>query len=334
MTLLDPDFLRRLARLRLAVRRRFAGVASGARRSRNRGSSAEFAEHRPYFPGDDVRRIDWNAYARLEELVLRLFVAEEDLSLYLLVDTSASLGLGDPPKLDVAKRVAAGLGYVGLSGSERVAVMPFAAQLARPLPPARGRRKIGSLLRFLDALEPSGETDLGRAVDEFLARSPRPGLVVVVSDFLDPSGFARPLDRLVGERHEPVLFHVLDREELDPTPGGDLQLVDSETGAKVEVSLDARAVRAYRARLEAFVAELEAWARKRGLFYGRVGGEQPFEEVLIDYLARGRDRVPPGGSPPAGRAGGAVASPPAGRAGGAVASPPAGGAAKALPRAS
>ena len=287
MSLLEPEFLRRLARLRLAVRRRFAGATSGARRSRNRGSSAEFAEHRPYFPGDDVRRIDWNAYARLEELVLRLFVAEEDLSLYLLVDTSASMGLGTPPKLEIAKRLAAGLGYVGLSGSERVAVMPFADRMARPLPPSRGRKRVGPMLRFLDELQPSGDTDLSRAVDQLLARSPRPGLVVVLSDFLDPAGFSRPLDRLLAERHEPVLFQVLDREEVDPTPGGDLELVDSESGRRVEVSLDARAVRAYRARLAAFLAELEGYAKKRGLFYGRVSGERAFEDVLVEYLARG-----------------------------------------------
>lgn len=286
-SLLDPEFLRRLARLRLAVRRRFAGAAAGARRSRNRGSSAEFADHRPYYAGDDVRRIDWNAYARLEELVLRLFVAEEDLSLHLLVDTSASLGIGVPRKLDVAKRLAAGLGYVGLSGSERVAVMPFAAHLGRPMPPTRGRRRVAPLLRYLDALEPSGDTDLSRAVDELLARAPRPGLVVVLSDFLDPGGFSRPLDRLIAERHEVVLFHILDREELDPTPGGDLQLVDSETGALVSVSLDARAVRAYRARLDAFVGELRAWSKKRGVFYGQAFGDRPFDEVLFDYLGRG-----------------------------------------------
>lgn len=295
-SLLDPDVLRRLARLRLAVRRRFAGVASGARRSRSKGSSAEFAEHRAYYPGDDVRRIDWNAYARLEELVLRLYVAEEDLSLYLLVDTSASLSIGEPRKIDVAKRLAAGLGYVGLSSSERVAVMPFASRLTTPFPPARGARRIGTLLRYLDALEPSGATDLGRAVDEFLARSPRPGLVVVISDFLDPAGFTRPIDRLIGERHEPVLFQVLDREELDPTPGGDLELVDAETGAKTEVSLDARAVRAYRARLDAFLAELAGYAKKRGLHYGLVGGQRPFEEVLIEYLARGTPALPTGAS--------------------------------------
>ncbi len=293
-SLLTPDVLRRLGRLRLAVRRKFAGSSAGSRRSLKRGSSAEFAEHRPYYPGDDVRRIDWNAYARLEELVLRLFVAEDDLTLYLLLDRSASLGVGTPDtKLDVAKRVAAGLGYVALSGSERVTVLPFADRLGWPLSPVRGRRRIGALLKYLDGVELGTDTDLARSVDEFLARSPRPGLVAVVSDFLDPGGFKRPLDRLLAARHEPVLFQILDREEMDPTPGGDLVLVDAETGSKVEVSLDERAVRAYRKRLDTFVEQLQAYAKQRGLFYQRVGAnvtslEVPdWSDALVAYLRAG-----------------------------------------------
>lgn len=283
-SLLDPDFLRRLARLRLMVRRRFAGAAGGARRSLRRGSSAEFADHRPYYPGDDVRRIDWNAYARLEELVLRLFVAEEDLTLYLLVDCSRSMGVGEPSKLEAAKRIAAALGYVALSGSERVSVLPWAGGVRAPLPPVRGKRRIGTLLRHLDALEPSGETDLARAVDEILARRTRPGLVAVVSDLLDPGGYQRPLDRLIAERHEVAVFHVLSSDELDPQPGGDLVLVDAERGNRVEVSLDARAVRAYRARVEAFLEGAEGWAKRRGSTYVRAGGDVAIEEALLSYL--------------------------------------------------
>jgi uncharacterized protein (DUF58 family) len=212
-------------------------------------------------------------------------VAEEDLSLYLLVDTSASLALGTPPKIETAKRIAAGLGYVALSGSDRVSVWPFADGLERiAMPPARGRKQIGRLLRSLEDLQPIGGTDLARAVDSLLARRPRPGLVAVISDFLDPSGVTRPLDRLIAERHEPVLFHVVDPEELDPTPGGDLVLVDSERGVEVEVSLDERAIRAYRARVEAFIAELEGYAKKRGLHYGRVSTGADFEEALLRYL--------------------------------------------------
>lgn len=281
-SLLDPAFLGRLARLRLLVRRRFAGTAAGARRSTRRGASVEFADHRPYALGDDVRRIDWNAYARLEELVLRLYIAEEDLSVYLLVDVSESMAFGD--KLETAKRLAAALAYVGLSGSERVGVVPFAGQLNKPMPPTRGQGRIGTVLRFLDELEPSGETDLERTVEAFLARRPRPGLCVVLSDLMSPSGWKRPFDRLIGEKHEPVVFHVLSDEELSPEPGGDFAFVDSERGTRVEVSLDQRAIRAYQARLDAFVQSIREYARKRGLTYVGVGGGVSFEDALMEYL--------------------------------------------------
>jgi uncharacterized protein (DUF58 family) len=284
VTLLDPDFIRRLARLRVLARRRFAGAAGGARRSTRRGSSAEFADHRPYYAGDDVRRIDWNAYARLEELVLRLYVAEEDLTVHLLVDTSLSMSVGEPPKIDVAKRVAAAIGYVALAGSERVSVVPWSSSIAAPLAPTRGKRRVGTLLRYLDALEPTGETDLARSVDELLARRPRAGVAVVVSDLLDPNGYQRSIDRLISERFEPAIFHVLDPEEMNPEPGGDLVLVDSERGARVEVSLDDRAVRAYRGRLLAFLEGAEAYAKKRGIAYVRVFGDVALEDALLEYL--------------------------------------------------
>lgn len=283
-SLLAPEFIRRLARLRLLARRRFAGAPGGTRRSRRKGQSVEFADHRPYALGDDVRRIDWNAYARLEELILRLYVAEEDLVVHLLVDTSASMGFGEPPKLEVAKRMAAALAYIGLSGSERVGVAPFAAGLGDPLAPTRGRRRIGTVLRFLDGLAATGETDLTRSVEAFVARRARPGLVVVLSDLLDPAGYQRPIDRLLTERHEPVLVQVLDAQELDPTPGGDFTLIDSERGDRVDVSLDARTVAAYRRRVAAFLEGAEAYAKRRGISYLRVGGEVSFEDALLAYL--------------------------------------------------
>jgi uncharacterized protein (DUF58 family) len=286
-SLLDPDFLRRLGRLRLAVRRRFAGSSAGSRRSLRRGSSAEFAEHRPYYPGDDVRRIDWNAYARLEELVLRLYVAEEDLHLHLLLDRSASLGVGTPRKFDIAKQAAAAIGYVALSGSERVSVLPFGETLAAPIPSMRGQKRIGTLLRHLDALDVSGGTSFEASITRFLSRSPRPGVVVVVSDFLDPEGFSAPLDKLIAHKHEPVLIQVLDPEEVNPTVGHDVELVDSETGEVVDVSIDATTVAAYRRRLQAFFEELTSYAKKRGLFYGRIDHQANLDEVILAYLRGG-----------------------------------------------
>ncbi|MEM1417454.1 MAG: DUF58 domain-containing protein [Myxococcota bacterium] len=289
--LLEPAFLRRLERLRLLARRRFAGAA-GRRRSTRRGQSVELADHRAYVPGDDVRRIDWNAYARLEELVLRLFVAEEDLTLHLFLDLSRSMR-GE--KLEQAKRLAAALAYVGLTGSERVAVAPFAATALAPLPPSRGRRRVGTVLRHLEALAPPagdvGGTDLRRSVEAFLARRPRPGLVALISDLLDPAGFERPLDRLAAAGHEPVLFHVLGADELDPGAalvdaegGADLALVDAERGRRVEVTLDAAVLGAYRRRLTRFLAAVDGYAAKRGLVCVRVGGEVAFEDALLTYL--------------------------------------------------
>ncbi len=283
-SLLDPEFIRRLARLRLLARKRFAGAAGGARRSTRKGQSVEFADHRPYAPGDDIRRIDWNAYARLEELVLRLYIAEEDLSVYLLLDTSASLGHGTPPKLETAARLAAALAYVGLSGSERVGVVPFADGMGAPLAPTRGKGRIGHVLRFLDGLSAGGETDLARTVETFLARRPRPGLVVLLSDLLDPGGYQRPLDRLMGQRHEPVIFHVLSEDEVRPTPGGDFSLVDSERGTAVDVSLDHRAIEAYQKRVAAFVESIAAYCRRRGISYIPAFGEVDLEGALLEYL--------------------------------------------------
>lgn len=256
----------------------------GARRSPRRGSSVEFAEHRPYAPGDDVRRIDWKVFARLESLVVKLFVAEEDLTVHLLVDASRSLGIGEPTKLATAKRIAAGLGYLALSANERVTVVPFADGRSTYVPAGRGRKRVAELLRILDGLEASGTTDLAGSVEAFLARRPRRGLVVVLSDLLDPGGYERPLGRLLADRHEVVVFHVLAEEELEPARGGDVTLVDVENGRRVEVSLDGRTLAAYRARVARFLAEAEAYARRRGIRYVRVEGGARFEEALLGYL--------------------------------------------------
>jgi uncharacterized protein (DUF58 family) len=246
----------------------------------------EFKDHRAYSRGDDVRRIDWNAYARLEELVLRLYIAEEDLTIHLLIDRSRSLSFGSPPKIDVAKRAAAAIGYVGLTGSERVSVVPFGDGVDSPLPPSRGRRAVGSLLRHLENLEADGATDLERTVQQFLARRPKPGLVALFSDLLDPAGFERPIDRLLSEHHEPVIFLILDEAEPPVDRGVDLVLVDSERGTSVEVTLDGAARKAYRARLDAFVEEVESYGKRRGVSTVRLGRDIDLEERLISYLGR------------------------------------------------
>src|SRR5438445_525922 len=204
MALFDSDFLKKLEYLSLVSKRVFRGSLMAQRRTQQLGTGVEFADHREYNPGDDFRYIDWNLFARHDELLLKRFQEEEDLHVYLLVDCSRSMAFGDPPKFDYARRVAAALAYIALADLDRVAVVAFAGQIVADLPLTRGKARILSLLKFLEGLEPHGEsTDLARVATGFVHRNQRRGLAVVVSDLFDPSGFERGLDLLRHHRYEP-----------------------------------------------------------------------------------------------------------------------------------
>ncbi|RMG07415.1 MAG: DUF58 domain-containing protein [Planctomycetota bacterium] len=285
--ILSPDFLVRLERLAVVARKALRGVGRGERRSKRHGGSVEFADYRGYAPGDDTRQIDWYAYARLEELYLKLFVEEQDLTLHLLLDQSASMGVGEPTKLAYARCVAVALAYIALAGGDRVTVC-----VVRDAAPARAFRGRGrsALARLLTALarDPaaSGKTSLSAAVAGFLARRPSPGTVVLCSDLLDPSGHRPPLDRLLAAGHEVHLLHVLTPEELAPRPGADAELVDSETGRAVSIALTQRAVRRYRRAFAAWHADIVAFCRRRGVGYVLARTDVPFEDLVLSALRR------------------------------------------------
>lgn len=281
--LLEAAFAARLEAFALRYRARVRGDLAGSRRSNRRGAGLEFAEYRPFVLGDDVRRVDWTVYARLEQLVVRLSALEDDLSVHLLLDASASMGFGTPSKLHVAKRVLAALGFVALVGNERVSVVPFDARARAIVPIGRTRGRLLPMLRALEAVEADGSTSLERTVDTFLGRRSRPGLVVLASDLLDPSGFERPLRRLRSERHEVLLVHVLSADELRPPSRGDVAFVDSERGTRVELTIDDSALVAYRRRLDAFLASAREATRRLGHGYVRID-DADFEEPLLAAL--------------------------------------------------
>src|SRR5436190_4263097 len=187
--LLEPDFLARLEQLELVSRKIFLGRMKGERRSKRKGQSVEFADYRNYVVGDDLRFLDWNLYARLDKLFLRLFMEEEDLHFYLLIDNSLSMGFGSPTKLHYAKQVAAALGFIGLVNLDRVLVEAFNDRLVQSLPALRGRRNFMRLAAFLERLEPAGPSDLTRALRTFSLKSSGKGIVVVLSDFMDKGGY-------------------------------------------------------------------------------------------------------------------------------------------------
>jgi uncharacterized protein (DUF58 family) len=279
--LLDPAFLTRLERLQLATRRPLAGHLAGEHRSPAIGSSVDFADYREYHPGDDFRRIDYGLLARLDLLLVRLFEAEEDLHLRLLVDTSASMATGG--KLDAARRVAAALGFVALIRRDPVSLHRF--PLDRPGPRFTGRNGVPALFAHLRALEAGGETPFAHAATALLGRRGPPGLTVVVSDLLTPE-WEDGLDRLPAGGGDVVVVHVLAEEELRPSLAaedlvGDLDLVDVETGARLGVSLGAAALADYERAAAAWADGVAQRCRRRGTAYVRLLAGDDLEQVLL-----------------------------------------------------
>jgi uncharacterized protein (DUF58 family) len=294
--LLDPAFVRELELLRRRLSIRTRSGEMGERSANRRGSSAEFLEHRGYAPGDDLRRIDWLAYARSGQAVTKLYMNDEDAAVRLLLDASSSLDFGEPNKFLIARKLAAAVGYMALAGSQRaqllVAREPDESKVTgveRALPVRRGRGALGSLLRELEEARAKGRADLARAVSVTLQRAKRPGLLVVLSDFLDPGPVTRALTQARAAGHEVVLIQVLAEEELSPSIEGDFSLEDAETGASVEVAVDASALEAYAARLAGLLEELRAWARRHGAAYVRARTDENLEDVVRRVVSRAID---------------------------------------------
>jgi uncharacterized protein (DUF58 family) len=282
--LLSADFLSQLERLSLLSRRSFRGRVKGERRSPRKGISVEFSDFRPYGVGDDLRYVDWNVYARLDRLYLKLFVDEEDLCLHLLVDGSASMGFGEPSKLAYAARLAAALGFVGLVGLERVGVAVVRDRMAEGFNPARGRSQVLPLMDFLGRLRPGGGTSLNDGLATYALRSREAGLAVLVSDLMDPGGYERGLKALLERRFDVHVIHVLAGDEMNPGFGGDLRLLDSETGEQRDLTLDGEALREYHERLRAFLDRTEQFCRGNEITYHRVVTDVPVEEFMLRQL--------------------------------------------------
>ncbi len=290
----DDRFLRKLESLALTIRRTTAGRSHGMRRSRRVGAGLEFADHRDYVPGDDLRYLDWNLYGRLERRALRLYEEDEDLSIEVLVDASASMGMGRPPKLDLALQIGAALAYVGLCNLDRVAVTALGIEAAGP-PPARGKARILPILRFLDALRPpegtsrSSRTSLAATVREFLSRrrGRRRGLVALVSDFYDPAGADAALELVRRHRLEAIAIQISAPDELAPRLRGDVQLCDIETGEARDLTISPRALANYAQRHAALLRQLAGYCRERTIPCFTVSSEQAFDAVVLRMFRAG-----------------------------------------------
>jgi len=285
--LFDEDFLRRLNSLALASRRAFAGQRRGERRGKKRGSGVAFADHRAYVPGDDIRFLDVASYERLGKLLIRLYEEDEDRSLFVLLDCSASMGFGDGAKMRLGRRLAAALGYVGLVGLDRVSVVGLSDGRGVRLPPTRGKQRIFRLLRFLDGLRAEGTTDLAAALVPFALREKRRGVAVLITDLFDPHGFQAGIDVLRFNRFEPCVIQLFDEREAAVDLWGDVRAVDVETGEGLDVTVTTSVLEGLAQRNGERRQEAARYCVARGVPFFAVSVQQPFDEVVLGVLRRG-----------------------------------------------
>ncbi len=282
-----PEFIRTLEALNLLARKVRSGEVRSDRTSPRRGASIEFADYRRYVPGDEIRYIDWNVYARHSNLFVKQFSAEENVHVSLLLDRSRSMAFGSPAKFDAAREVAAALAYIGLVNFDTVSLYSFTDEIRIHRKFLRGKGRIFELLAELERIETEGRSDFAKAFADALPRLKGRSLVLLLTDLYDRSGVPEAVKSLQAQRFEVHLIHLLAREEIDPRVRGRVLLIDLETGREKEVTLLPHTVEMYRRRFEAHGRDLERMAREREVSYVRVRSDEPIEKRILDIVRAG-----------------------------------------------
>ncbi|MDH5671630.1 MAG: DUF58 domain-containing protein [Myxococcales bacterium] len=285
--LFDEAFQKRLEYLALVSRRIFSGQSRAERRSRRSGTGVEFADYRRYSPGDDIRQIDWNVYGRFDRLVLRQYEEEEDLSVYILLDCSASMGLGTPNKLAYGKKLAAALAYVALHHLDRVSITALRDSGVERLPPTRGQQRIFTVFDFLRPLAATGQTKLADAVATFVAQNKRRGVAILISDLYDPQGFEHCINALRYARFETHVLHLRSVADAEPAIRGDVELIDVETGESRRVTVTDKLLQRYRQRYQDRLEGIESFCVRKQVGYHGIDTATALEENVLRLLRRG-----------------------------------------------
>ncbi len=295
--LLTPELLRRLEQFQLLAARRAKSSSRGERRSRARGQSVEFADHRNYVLGDDLRYLDWNLFGRLDRLFLKLYEEERELPVRIFLDASESMTFGEPRKFDFARQIAAAVGYVALCGFDRVTVQVFPdltsaeantknQELAARggLRSVRGKKSSLEFFRNLSQLTASGAVDLNQALRRGALEARQAGVAVVLSDFLDPAGYETGLSALVARGFQVSAVQILAPEELAPTTFGDLRMVDAESGDEREVTFGKYRLKAYQQTVQNFIQRMKEFSATRGINFFSVSSDTSLEQLLLKQL--------------------------------------------------
>lgn len=281
----DGEFLRRLERLAVLNRRPVSGAWAGRRRAVGHGTSVEFADFRDYAPGDDFRRIDWNAFARLDRLFLRLYQAEHTTRISLWLDHSRSMGFGDPPKAVTAARLAAIMAYIGLHTYDELDIFRWTRRIDGRLSRQSGKGAIPQTWRFIEEslTRTDGQTDFG-ALKEIAGTGRKSGVAIVLSDFLTDSDWRLGLRALCASGREVTAIQILAPEEVKPELRGDWSLVDAESGAQVEVTVSPRLLKRYEEELSIHTTALTEFCRRQGIAFVRVVSDESIGDQILGRL--------------------------------------------------
>ena len=295
--LLSSDLIAKISQLDVSSKKIFAGKLQGERRSKKRGESVEFADHRPYTAGDDLRHIDWNIYARLDRFFMKLFMEEEDLSLHIVIDASASTDCGEPNKFHYMQQVAMAMGYIGLINLNRVEITAVGLRdelvipggeksVAGNIRDLRGRRRTHDLARFLCTIEPEGSTDFAQACKRIAMTRRGKGVMIVLSDFLMKEGYESGLRMLVGRGYDVFAIQTLSPQEVNPDIAGDLQLRDIEDGDMAEVTISAPLLKKYKENVSAYCQGFRDFCARREITALTIQTDTPIDTLLLDYLRK------------------------------------------------
>lgn len=283
---IDDAFLNRLRRVALQSQRRLTAGPSGEHPSPRRAHALEFADYRAYTPGDDFRRVDWNAYLRLDQLLVKLAEAPERVALHLLLDASRSMAWGRPSKFGYSRRLAVALSYVALSHLDTVNMLVLDGGECSALLRQESTVATGAVVRAVNGLCPGSVTDLDASIRAYSTMGNHRGVAVLISDLLSPAGYRSGLEHLSRSSLRSVVVHVLSREEMEPSLEGDFEMEDVETGDTIQVSVNWDTLNRYKQWLREWLDEVQAFCARKGITYVRVETSQPIDELLLGRLRR------------------------------------------------
>lgn len=280
--LFDQDFFVKVNQLAIAMNTKMTHGMGGGRKSNAKGTSVEFSDYREYIPGDDIRRIDWGAYGRLDKLYIKRFMEEKEGIFQIFIDTSKSMDFGEPKKSRIALQLAGALSYLVLNNLDRVYVSEMQESSLTQGKGRAGKQAFQSIMNELKRIHFDGRTDLNHAIMKRQYQGS--GVSIVISDFLDPQGIEEAVKYLKFKKQQVILIQVLARQELEIEGEGAVNLLDMETGDEVRLSLNRATIEQYHEALDAMTESLRQMARKYEMTYIRMIADEPLEKFLYDHV--------------------------------------------------